>query len=167
LTRVQLPEFHGTMKMKTLLVSFAFSFAVTIVCQASEEQALRDLDAQWSADAGVKDLEKVVSYYSDDATVLPPNAPAVTTKEGIRKTWKEILDLPGFTLTWKATKVEMAKSGDMAYVIGTYDLTFNDASGSPVKERGKYLEVFEKQPDGKWKCGADMFSSDLPAAATK
>ncbi len=155
------------MKMKPLLVSLALSFAAGAACLASDEQTLRDLDAQWSAAAGAKDVDKVVSFYSDDATVLPPNSPSVTAKDAIRKTWKEMLDLPGFALSWKATKVEMAKSGDMAYVIGTYDMTFNDASGSPVEERGKYLEVFEKQPDGKWKCGADMFSSDLPAAAAK
>ncbi len=155
------------MKTKTLLVSFTLSFAAVIACPASDEQALRDLDAQWAAAAGTKDLENIVSYYSDDATVLPPNAPAVTAKDAVRKTWKEMLDLPGFALSWKATKVETAKSGDMAYVIGTYDMTFNDASGKSVKEHGKYLEVFEKQADGKWKCGADMFSSDLPAPALK
>jgi ketosteroid isomerase-like protein len=60
------------MKMKPLLVSFALSFAAAASCLASDEQVLRDLDAQWAAAAAAKDLDKVVSFYSDDATVLPP-----------------------------------------------------------------------------------------------
>ena len=31
-------------------------------------------------------------------------------------------------------------------------------------DRGKYLEVWKKQADGKWKVVADMFNSDLPLA---
>jgi ketosteroid isomerase-like protein len=42
----------------------------------------------------------------------------------------------------------------------------NDASGKPVNDRGKYVEVWEKQADGKWKCGADIWNSDLPASAS-
>lgn len=155
------------MKTKICLFSFAFSFAVAAVCLASDEQVLREVDAQWSAAAGARDLDKIVSFYSDDATVLPPNAPAATGKDAVRKTWKEMIDLPGFALTWKATKVEIAKSNDMACVIGTYEMKMNDASAKPVQDRGKYLAVFKKQADGKWKCSADMFSSDLPAAGSK
>jgi ketosteroid isomerase-like protein len=126
------------------------------------EQTLRDLDAQWSQAAGAKDVDKTVSFYSDDAIVLPPNAPALTTKEAIRNTWKELLGSVT-SISWKATRVEVAKSGDMAYITGTYEMTMKDASGSAANDRGKYLEVWEKQADGNWKCGADMFSSDLPA----
>jgi Ketosteroid isomerase homolog len=52
----------------------------------------------------------------------------------------------------------------MAWVSGTYELTMNDASGKPINDRGKYLEVWEKQTDGNWKCAADMWNSDLAAS---
>ncbi|HJT81761.1 MAG TPA: SgcJ/EcaC family oxidoreductase [Chthoniobacterales bacterium] len=143
-------------------------FAITAVCRAADtknvEQAIRDLDDQWSKASEAKDLDKLISFYSDDAIVLPPNAAAVTTKDGIRNVWKEILNTPGATLTWKTTRVEVSKSGDMAYASGTYDFVMKDAGGKSTTERGKYLEVWEKEADGKWKCGADMWSSD--AAAT-
>ena len=70
-------------------------------------------------------------------------------------------------MSWKATRVEVAKSGDMAYLSGTYEVTMSDAGGKPVSDHGKYLEVWEKQADGKWKCGADGWSSDLPAASAE
>jgi ketosteroid isomerase-like protein len=60
--------------------------------------------------------------------------------------------------------VEVAQSGDIGYTSGTYEFTMNDASGKPVNERGKYLEVWKKQADGKWKCVMDIWNSDLPVA---
>jgi len=60
----------------------------------------------------------------------------------------------------------VAKSGDLGFVSGTYELTMNDASGKPVNDRGKYVEVWEKKADGKWKCGTDTWNSDLPAGSS-
>jgi ketosteroid isomerase-like protein len=130
------------------------------------ERILRDLDAQWSKAAAAKNLEQTVAYYSDDAVVLPPNGPSATTKEAIRKLWQDLLASPGFALSWKPTRVEASKSGDMAHVSGTYEFSINDASGKPFNDRGKYLEVWKKQADGNWKCAADMWNSDLTASAS-
>jgi ketosteroid isomerase-like protein len=130
----------------------------------SVEQLLRDLDAQWAKAAAAKDVEQTIAYYSDDAIVLPPNATTAATKEAIRNAWKDMLASPGFVITWKPTRVQLAKSGDMGWVSGTYELTMNDASGKPINDRGKYLEVWEKQTDGNWKCRADMWNSDLPVS---
>jgi ketosteroid isomerase-like protein len=157
------------MKIRTLILTLTLGLAAAVVCLAEEtkaEQALREADAAWSKAAGSKDLDKTVSYYSDDATVLPPNAAAATTKETIRKIWQDMLATPGFIISWKATKVEVAKSGDLGFVSGTYEVTINDASGKPVNDRGKYVEVWEKHADGKWKCGTDTWNSDLPASAS-
>ncbi len=127
------------------------------------EQTLRDLDAEWTAAAGAKDVDKTVSYYADDAIVLPPNVPAATTKEAIRAQWKKDLDSM-ISGSWKPTRVEVAKSGDMAYASGTYEWIYKDASGKTITDHGKYLEVWEKQADGSWKCSADAWNSDLPAS---
>ena len=162
----------GSMKTKPLVLSVCFallSFAFFGTASAADtksviEQALRDADAQLSAAATAKDLDKTVSYYSDDAVVMPPNSESVTTKEAIRSTLKDLLASPGAAVSWKATKVEVAKSGDLACVSGIYEETTIDTSGKPVKDRGKYVEVWEKQADGKWKCGADIWNSDLPVA---
>jgi uncharacterized protein (TIGR02246 family) len=147
------------------LLSLALLSAVSAADTKNIEQTLRDLDAQWSAAAGAKDLEKTISFYSQDAIVLPTNAPAATTKEAIRNTWKELLASPGLAISWKTTKVEVAKSGDIAYTTGTYELTMNDASGKPVPDHGKYVEVWKKQTDGKWKVAVDIWNSDLPLSA--
>jgi ketosteroid isomerase-like protein len=160
------------MKTKPLVLSICFavlSFAFIGTASPADtkiQQALRDLDTQWSAAAGAKDLEKTVSFYSADAIVMPPNASAATTKETIRKVWQDLLASSGLVISWKTTKVEVAKSGDLACLSGTYDLTMNDASGKPINDHGKYVEVWEKQANGKWKCGTDIWNSDFPAQAT-
>jgi ketosteroid isomerase-like protein len=158
------------MKTKCVVIAcFALlSLALVITSSAADTQAiektLRDLDTQWSAAAGAKDVDKTVSFYSNDAIVMPPNTPADTTKEAIRKGWQDLLATPGLIISWKTTKVEVAKSGDLAFLSGTYDVTMNDPSGKPINDRGKYVEVWEKQGDGKWKCGTDIWNSDLPIA---
>lgn len=129
--------------------------------RAADEATLRNLDAEWSKAAGAKDLEKTVSYYTDDAVILPPNLPTITGKQGARAMWQGMFSVPGFGGGWKATKVEVARSGDLGWVTGTYELTETDPSGRPIVDTGKYLEVWRKQADGSWKCVADMFNTDL------
>jgi uncharacterized protein (TIGR02246 family) len=141
----------------------AVSHSESVSDLRSVERILRDLDAQWSKAAAAKDLEQTIAYYSDDAIVLPPNSQSATTKEAIRNVWKELLATPKLAITWKPSRVEFGKAGDMAWVSGIYELTMNDANGEPTNDRGKYIEVWKKQADGKWKCGADMWNSDLPA----
>ena len=160
------------MKRKLILAVCVVLLSASFVCtalaadpNAATELTLRGLEASWSKAAGAKDLDKTVSFYSEDAMVLPPNAPIATTKEAIRKTWKDLLESPGSAVSFKPSKVEVAQSGDMAYSSGTYEVTMNDASGKPVNDHGKYVAVWKKQADGKWKCVADIWNSDLPASA--
>jgi len=154
----------GEMKIRLILIVCLVVLPLAIVCnfaptaQAADEKAVRDADAAWSKAAGAKDLDKTVSFYADDAIVLPPNGTAKTTKDAIRALWKDLIGSVT-SVSWTATRVEMAKSGDMACLSGTYELTMNDGT----KDHGKYCEVWEKK-GGTWKCGTDIWNSDLPAA---
>ena len=144
-------------KQFILVVCVALLPVTPGVAADANEKAVRDADEQWSKVAANKDLDKTVSFYADDAVVLPPNHAAVTTKDGIRNLWKGLFE--SLTdISWKTTRVEVAKSGDLGYLVGTYEMTMKDGT----KDKGKYCEVWKKQADGKWKVGADMFSSDLP-----
>lgn len=143
-----------------LPIAIVCNFPPTINGADADEKAVRDADDAWSKAASSKDVDKTVSFYADDALVLPPNEPAVSGKDKVHELWKGFLDSVT-EMSWKATRVEMAKSGDMACLTGTYEMTMKDGS----KDHGKYCEVWEKK-GGAWKCGTDMFSSDLPAPGT-
>lgn len=132
--------------------------------RAADEAALRDVDAQWAKTAATKDVDATIAFYSDDAIVLPPNAPLATGKAAIHGVWAELL-APDTSLSWQATKVEIARSGDLGYVTGTYVATSKDPKGKPVTEEGKFVEVWKKQADGKWKAIVDTYNSDLAPQA--
>ncbi|MBZ5514181.1 MAG: SgcJ/EcaC family oxidoreductase [Acidobacteriia bacterium] len=151
---------------------------LTVACQqppppsppdtrAADERAIREADVAGSKAAAAKDVEAYVGLYAEDALVLPPNAPMQTGKEAIRKSTSETMASPGFALSFQPSKVEASRAGDLAYDVGTYQFAVNDAKGKPVSDRGKYVVVWKKQPDGKWKIVADIFNSDLavPKAA--
>src|ERR1700687_304462 len=91
-----------------------------------DEQAIRKLDKDWSAAAGSKDVDKTVSFYADDASALPFNAPIAKGKDQIRQVWAHLTSLPGFGLSFGPTTIEVAKSGDLAYDVGTFELKTND-----------------------------------------
>lgn len=147
-----------------LLAATACKQAAPPDTRAADESAIRELDAQWAKTAATGDLEGTVAYYTDDATLLPPNAPVASGKEAIRAVWTELL-VPGNSVSWQASKVDVASSGDLAYLIGTYQLTTKDPQGTPEPEHGKMIEVFRKQADGKWKVVADIFNSNDPLPA--
>jgi len=157
-------------RLNTLFV-FLFLLALSTACQtqgtsdtrAADEAALKKLDDEWSKATGSRDVEKMISYYSDDAMVMLPNIPTLTGKESIRTFWSSMLD-SGFSGGWNATKVEVARSGDLAYVTGSYQFNDNEGGGKSMTDKGRYFAVWKKQADGSWKCVADMFSSDMPVA---
>lgn len=131
---------------------------------AAAAAAIQAADEQWSAAAGKKDLEATLAFYAADAVLLPPNAPIAKDPKSIRENWVPLLG-PNTSISWKVSKVEAANSAELGYVYGTYSLTLPDPqSGSPVSDTGKMVEVWKKQPDGKWKCIVDTFNSDLPPA---
>jgi len=130
--------------------------------KAADEAALRKADEEWSKAAGAKDVDKTVSYYAADALVLPPNGTAITARDAIRKTWQEMITAPEFSGGWTATKVEVARSGEIGYVTGTWEFKWNDAAGKPTGDHGKFVEVWKKQTDGSWKCAVDIWNSDKP-----
>ena len=154
--------------MKKRFFLFLFLLSISVACQTSgtradDEAALRKLDDEWSKAVGSRDVEKTISYYTDDAVAMLPNIPTLTGKEPIRSLWKNMLDSQSFAGGWKPTKIEVARSGELAYVSGTYEFTEKDDGGKPITDKGKYLDVWRKQADGSWKCVANMFHSDLPA----
>jgi ketosteroid isomerase-like protein len=126
----------------------------------ADVQAIKNTLGDWQK-AG-NDLDKVVGFYADDASLLPPEAPIASGKEAIKAVWKPILSDKNFALQFEASKVDVAKSGELGWAQGTYSLILSDAKGKAATEKGKFITVFKKQADGNWKALEDMFNSDAP-----
>ena len=125
-----------------------------------DEDVIKKLDSDWSAAAQSKDVDKTVSFYAEDGSVLPTHAPIATGKAQVREVWAHLLSLPGVKVSFAPMKIDVAKSKDMAYDVGTYELTMNDDKGNPGTEIGKYVVVWKKQADKQWKVVADIFNPD-------
>lgn len=130
--------------------------------RAKDEAAIRQADEAWVKAAQTKQIPAWLAYYTDDILFMPPNDKIAKTKDDITKYLGQMMILPGLKVTWQPVKIEAARSGDIAYDHGTYELTFEDPNGNPITDKGKYLEIWKKQADGSWKCSADMWNSDLP-----
>ena len=146
----------------TLLVLVISGCAPQVDVEA-ERAALLTADEAWSQSAA--DLDGLMSFVADDASMLPFDAPIATGKEAIRAVFSALSSAPGFALSWSATGAVVSRAGDLGYTIGTFELTVNDAEGNPVTTVGKYVTVWKKQADGQWKVAADIFNRDAPAAS--
>ena len=95
-------------------------------------------------------------HYAEDATIQPPNAPAVNGRAAILA-WGEAFP-PIESLT--VSDVQVSGEGNLAYATCAYALKL---TGLPL-DTGKELVVFRRPAGGAWQVQAVSFSSDLPPA---
>jgi uncharacterized protein (TIGR02246 family) len=134
---------------------------------AADLAAIRATDSAFSTAAAAGDAAGLAASYLPDAHLMPPNAPSIQGREGIQKFWGGFLDAYQVRIDVVADEIE--GRGDLAYARGhfTLDGTAKAKGGAPLHDQGKFLEILRRQPDGTWRYAVDMYSSDLPAAATK
>lgn len=156
--------------MKPTILAAAAALVMLTGCTASmpdthdaDVKAIKDNEVQWNADWAAKDLDKLMAHYADDVFFVTSGAPAVTTKDALRAAFKDMVADPALSLKFQATRVEVAKSGDVGYTMGTYTLTVTDpATKQVVNDHGSYVTTYRKGADGSWKSVADMASSAVP-----
>ena len=129
---------------------------------AAARDALLQTDRDWAQAAGTRDVERIVSYWTDDAVILAPGEPPVEGKPAIRQFVGASLQVPGFAITWTPMKAEV--SGDLGYTTGTNAVTVPKPEGGTTTIAGRYVTVWRKSADGKWRCVVDSWNS-APAAA--
>ena len=149
-----------------LFASIAFLTACTQPpppdTREADTKAIKEVESAWVKAAASKNLDAYVSFFTDDASVLTPNEPLLTGKQPIKDSMKPLMDDPNFTMSFIPNKVEVAKSGDLAFTQGPYKMSFSDMRGNKFEDEGKYLTVWRKQADGTWKAVENSFMTDLP-----
>jgi ketosteroid isomerase-like protein len=161
-----LPVFVASLTIASLFVCRPILSAPSAVDLAAAEAAVRRADADWAAAAGSAGVDAWIGFYGADAIVLLPNDRLASGREPVRDAVTHFLTLPRFSIAWHPIKVEMARSGDLAYLIGAYELRFGDSRGLPLSDRGRHLELWKKQTDGAWRCIVDTWISDGPLPQT-
>jgi len=131
---------------------------------AAEEAKLLRRDAEWAdlASAG-KDVEKVVSYWSDDAVLIFPGQPVLEGKAAIRDYVSASFKIPGFKIHWVSEKPAFSPDGKVAYMRSTDELTVPGPNGTPITLHLRAITVWRVDSDGEWRCAVDI-SNEQPAA---
>jgi len=124
-----------------------------------DEQAIRDLDAQWGAAASRGDVDAVVALYAPDGSLVWPGEPAVHGTAAIRDAWhKMVKDYPKLSLRFTAERVVVSAGGDLASDFGRVDLGFDAPTGRTAMS-AKYLVVWRRE-GGAWKVLYDSWNTD-------
>ena len=132
---------------------------------AAESSKLAQRDADWSsASFEGKDIEKIVSYWSDDAHVLQPGLPPIVGKTAIRAFVAASLKIPGFKIHWVSEKPVLSPDGKMAYMLSKVETTAPGANGTLESTHGRSVTVWRRDGDGIWRCVVDI-SNDAPSAS--
>lgn len=131
---------------------------------AAEQRKLLLRDAEWAqlASAGV-DVEKTVSFWSDDALIIPQAGPIVEGKAAIRAMVAGSFKTPGFSIHWKSEQVEFSPDGKMAYMRSTTDFTVPGPNGTVLSQPSRGITVWRLEADGQWRCVVDIWN-DPPRA---
>ena len=102
------------------------------------------------------DWDAITRMFTVDAIRFPPHQPPIRGRAAIRA-WLDTF--PAFE-EFAITADEIVGGDGLAFVRGTYTMTIGGPT--PVTDRGNYMGLMRKQPDGSWLWTTDMAVSEMP-----
>lgn len=104
-----------------------------------------------------QDADAVAQFYAEDATYIGTAGDVVEGRDKLLKGLKG--ELPVFR-NFTVTPAEFSSSGDLAYERGAYSARLEIPNRTPETVAGKYLLIYRRQADGKWKIQTHMSGRD-------
>ena len=102
-----------------VVVAVAAASCAQTVNVEQEKAALMAVDAEWAQ--GREGHRQVrLSYFTPDGTMAMAGMPAMVGPQAVKDNMGPMMKAPGFDITWKATRADVAASGDLGYTAGTY-----------------------------------------------
>jgi ketosteroid isomerase-like protein len=130
-----------------------------------ERKRLLERDAEWAAQSSKgQDVERILSFWTDDARVYAPGLPVFSGKAELRRYVAGALAIPGFHITWSTSEASLSPDGQLAYLLSTNTVTIAGPEGQPVTTRGRAVTVWRRESDGQWRCAVDIWN-DQPATS--
>ena len=153
--------------MKHLIFVLATLILFTACKQAvdtkAEEAKLIQTSLDWSKLAGTDSIERILSYWADDAVVLSPGEAPIKKKKAIRDMVESSKKIPGFKIRWETLSASVSKSGDLGYLMEQNEISFKDSTGHMITEKNKGVTIWKKQADGSWKNIVDTWNALPPS----
>ena len=108
------------------------------------------------ADAAInrEDLDAVMDFYADGATLVVRPGLLATGKDQIRRAFEAIFNHFNHSLHVQQTDLTVIEGGDTALVLGKATISSSGGNAPTVEER-RPTYVFQKKLDGTWRCTVD------------
>lgn len=126
------------------------------------EAATAEATAAFAAALAEGDVGAAARAYTLDARLLAPSAEVFHGRGAIAAFWRAGLDSGVAAVDLEP--LELEPHDGLAYETGRYTLRLNPDEGDAVVDRGTYLLVHERQPDGTWRRAAETFNPDATPA---
>jgi ketosteroid isomerase-like protein len=121
--------------------------------------AIRSWLRNYTEAVNTADIERILSYQSDDVLYMPSNQPYFSGKESVRKWLTDYFDYCSPTESLNFLHLEY--SGDFACFSGTYTISCRiKHNGEVFYDKGKFVNLFKHQPDGNWLITQSIWNSD-------
>jgi len=105
------------------------------------------------------DIERILSYESEDICYLTPNQPQFSGKENLRKWFLAYFNY--FNPSERLELLNFEVFGDFAYLKGKYTINARiKHSGEEIRDNGKFVNFFKRQDNGSWICTQSIWNSD-------
>src|SRR5713101_7178896 len=103
----------------------------TIIAQdhSSEAAAIMRADSAWDRASEANSVEGWLSFYTEDAIMMPPGEKVCKDKASRQTSIKNMFAIPGVSLRFQSTKIEVSRMGDLGYATGVYQWSSKDAKG--------------------------------------
>lgn len=106
--------------------------------------------------------DSLLALMPDDVILMPPHEPVLKGKAAVR-TWYEAFVKQLRTTNLTITNRELLLGGDYATEVAEYEWTLVPVTGgAPMTDRGSYIQVWHRQPDGRWVFSREVWNSALP-----
>lgn len=151
-----------TTRISALLALTVMSITVASPAagQSKDELAVRAASAAWQRYIAAQQVDSIVALHTSDAMVMFANSPVMKGSNGVRAGWADIVKLPGLTMHWQPTKINVV-SPTVATEYGTYTDSYDTPTGKE-SDAGSYVTIWNKV-NGKWRVALDAPVSTMPA----
>jgi len=167
------------MKKLLMIIPLVILLCFTFGCQQGGEvaeepavdveadvEALKKIEEEWAAANTSGDIDKLVSFFTDNAVNIPPNEPALIGKEAIRDWFQQYFDQ--FTMEEDGTIVDVQVASDLAFTRGAFtSIQTPKAGGESLKSNGSWVTIYRKQSDGTWRCICNIWSDESLVSPTQ
>jgi ketosteroid isomerase-like protein len=131
---------------------------------AGDKESIAALFREYSRCVMSNDLAGYLALHEGDAYKMPPDAPMYqigAAAQSLKVAWDK--RAAGYTTEMRIDPKEIVVFGDHAYSMGTYYVAGTPkAGGDPIVTDGKFLTLFDKGSDGKWRIRRDCYNSNVP-----